>query len=164
MEIWTRIVQSNTFNFVVLMALFAFIISKCKLAEKLDSAILKIKETIENSENTKKDSLEELEKASQQTKNVLSEIQEIEDKGKINIANLEEKIVKDSEEQINSIKKSADKIIDAKEKEIASRLSKKTVLASLELAKEHIINLLKQNPSYHQKFIKESIEELNRLK
>jgi len=164
MEIWELIVKSNTFNFIIMVALFAFIIKKCKLTQKLDEAIAKIKETIEKSEVVKNNSLEELRQADEKTKNIVFELEEIDKKAQENIATLKEKIASDAEAQVNSIKLNADKIIDAKEKEIISHLSKKTILASIEIARKHIINLLKQNPDYHQKFIRESIEEINRLR
>ena len=164
MEIWTTIVQSNTFNFIIMIALFAFIIKKCKLAQKLDETILKIKETIDKSEDFKNASLEELKKADEKTNNIPAEIEEIEKAGEQNLKNIEEKLNKDSEDKINSIKANAEKAIDTKEKEIVSELSKKTILASIEVAKNHIINLLEKHPEYHQNFIKESIKELDRLK
>ena len=147
-----------------MIALFAFIIIKFNLIGKLDSAISKVKETIDNSQNAKLNSIEELKQADEAVKNVNNEVEEIENKAQENIVNLEKRLAQESENRVESIKKSADRIIDAKEKEIISRLSKKTVLASFEVARKHIINLLEQNPDYHQQFIKESIEELNRLK
>ena len=160
MELWSIIVKSNTFNFVLMIALFAFIIKKCKLGQKLDDAIVKIKETIEKSQAVYKESEEELNKNIEKTKNIAQEIKEIEQ----NLKSIEEKLNKDNENQINSIKLNADRVIEAKEKEIVSELSKKTILASVEVAKRHIIDLLKKHPEYHQNFIKESIEELDRLK
>ena len=164
MELWSIIVKSNTFNFVLMIALFAFIIKKCKLGQKLDDAIVKIKETIEKSQAVYKESEEELNKNIEKTKNIAQEIKEIEQKGEQNLKSIEEKLNKDNENQINSIKLNADRVIEAKEKEIVSELSKKTILASVEVAKRHIIDLLKKHPEYHQNFIKESIEELDRLK
>jgi F0F1-type ATP synthase membrane subunit b/b' len=143
---------------------FAILTIKLNLLGKIDDAISKIKEDIENSELAKSNSIEELEHTNEQVKNVGEEIKEIENKAQENIFNLEKKITQDSENQVNTIKKNADKLISAREREIISKLSKKTVLASFELAKKHIKNLLEQHPEYHQKFIKESIEELNRLK
>ncbi len=164
MEIWKIIVQSNTFNFIIMIVLFAFIIKKCKLNQKLDETIVNIKETIEKSEDFKNASLKELSEADEKTKNIAEEIKEIEQKGEQNLKNIEEKLNKDSEIQINSIKLNAEKIIDAKEKEIVSDITKKTILTSIEVAKKHIINLLKNHPEYHQSFVKQSIKELDRLK
>ena len=164
MEIWSVILKSNTFNFLIMVAICVAVVRKLNLSQKLDDTISNIKESIENSEIANQNSLEELKKADEQTKNVENEIAEIEQKGQENLSSLKDKISADTEFHINSIKLGADKIIDAKGKEIVSNLSKKTVLASIEIARQHIINLLKQHPDYHQKFIKESIEELNGLK
>ena len=164
MEFWKLIVESNTFNFVVLMALAILLIKKLKFNEKIDEAIAKIKETIDRSEAVRQESIEELNANIEKTKNVHLEIEEIEKRGQENLKNIEEKLNKNSENQVISIKQNADKIITSKEKEIVQNLSKKTVLASLEIAKNHVVNLLEKNPEYHQKFIEESIEELNRLK
>ena len=105
-----------------------------------------------------------MKQANEATKNVNEEAQQIEQIGQENLSNMKERITLDSEKQIDSIKKNADKIVEARGKEIISNLSKKTVLASFETAKKHIIRLLKENPDFHQKFIKESIKELDRLK
>ena len=164
MELIELILKSNLFNFIIMVAIIAHIAKKCNVSQKLDDAVSKVKELIENSELAKLNSIEELKESSEKTKNIEAEIDEIEQQGQENLSNMEEKITLDSEKQIQSIKKNADRILDGKEKEVVLKLSKKTVLASLELAKQHIINLLNQNPEYHKKFIKESIEELNRLK
>ena len=164
MELLKLIIESNLFNFLIMIAIIAHVAKKFNFAQKIDDSIAKIKETIEKSELAKENSIEELQKAHEATKNVHIESEQIEKQGQENLSNMKEKITLDSEKQINSINKNADKIINAKEKEIISNLSKKTVLASFETAKKHIIHLLQENPDFHQKFIKESIEELNRLK
>ena len=164
MEIWTLILKSNLFNFAIMLAILFFVIKKLDLCQKLDDAILKVKEKIEESELANKNSIEELKQASEKTENLQQEIEEIEQKGIENISNLENKIALETKEEIDAIKKNTQKAIIAQEKEISSNLSKKTILASLEVAKKHVINLLNQNPEYHRKFIEESIEELNRLK
>ena len=164
MEFLKLIIESNLFNFLIMIAIIAYVAKKFNFAQKLDDAILKVKETIENSELAKTKSIEELKQANEQTQNVGLETEQIKNQGQENLSNMKEKIISDSEKQINSIKKNADKITEAKEKEIVSNLSKKTVIASYETAKKHIIHLLKENPDFHQKFIKESIQELDRLK
>ena len=49
-------------------------------------------------------------------------------------------------------------------KKVALNLTQKTALASLEVAKNHIKNTLKEKPQYHNDFIQKSIDELDRLK
>ena len=163
-NIWTEILQTNTFNFIILVLLLAIIVKVCKLGSILESGINKVKETIDKSTLAKTSSIDELKQAEEKVSNVQNEIKEIEQKSNESIIKSEEKIQKETEKQIDSIKESTEKIIDSKEKEIISKLSKKTILASIELAKEHVKNLLKKNPEYHQQFIDESIKELDRLK
>ena len=164
MEIWELILKSNLINFIVMVAIFVAVAKKLNFSQKLDDAILKVKESIENSELDQKNSLEELKQAQEKTNNVENEITEIEEKAQENIEKIESRIASETDIQVNSIKENADKIISAKEREIISGLSKKTILASIEVARQHVIRLLKEHPDYHQKFIQESIEELNRLK
>ena len=164
MDFLNLVIESNIFNFLIMIVIFAFVFKKLEFSKKLDEAIVNIKETIEKSQEVFKESEDELNKNIEITKNIAGEIKEIEQKGEENLKNIEEKLNKDSENQINSIKLNADKIVDAKEKEIVSEITKKTILASVEVARKHIINLLKKHPEYHQNFIKESIKELDRLK
>ncbi|MBQ8476036.1 hypothetical protein IJ531_03140 [bacterium] len=65
MEIWKIIVQSNTFNFILMVLIFAWIIKASKLSQKLDDAVLKVKETIDNSTLAKEKSSEELKNANE---------------------------------------------------------------------------------------------------
>ena len=55
-------------------------------------------------------------------------------------------------------------MIESEGKKIISSLSQKTAFASVELAKKHIIETLKNKPQYHASFINSSIDELDRLK
>ena len=62
--------------------------------------------------------------------------------------------------KVTNIKNNIERAISAEEKTISARLSKKTALASSELAKQHIITLLEAHPELHEKYINQSIEEL----
>ena len=70
MEIWNLIVKSNTFNFILLVGVFVYIIKKFDLSNKIDTSINKIKETIDNSsfelENSKKELKEEVKQKKKQ--------------------------------------------------------------------------------------------------
>lgn len=158
------IVKSNAVTFLIIISFFGFIAYKTKLLQKLQNGVDKIKESIDNSDAARENSAKELEETSKEVANVEGEIQEIIDNSENNTENQKQKIENETTQQIEYIKESTKKTISAKEREIISGLSKKTILASLELARRHVIKLLEQNPDYHQKFIQESIEELDRLK
>lgn len=163
-QIWKIILESNTFNFIILVILFAIIIKVCKLSSLLESGINKVKETIDKSVISKEKSIAELKEAEEKVSNIHNEIEEIEKRNAEAISKSEEKISIETENQIDSINESITKLIDSKEKEIISRLSKKTILTSIEIAKENVKKILKKNPAFHEQFINESVKELDKVK
>ena len=164
MQIWTLIVQSNTFNFIVLILLLALILKLIKIDDKFQNAIDNIKRTINQSKNVFEKSVEDLKSASESASNTEYEIDLIKQKGDNNILNFEQENTKELEKQIDLINSNTQKELNSKESELISKLSQNTIRASIELAKLHITKLLEKNPSYHEKFINDSISELNRLK
>lgn len=163
-KIFKIIVETNTFNFLILVLLLGIIFKKLDINTKLNNAIDNVKKTIDNSISAKNKSDEDLGLAQKEVKNLTQEIDEIKQKNEESILKNKTILEEETNSQIETIKENAFKIINSKEKEIASRLSKKTVLATIELAKQHVINILNKDGSYHQKFIDESIKELDRLK
>ena len=77
MEIWTLIVKSNTFNFLILLGLIIFAIKFFKVGNLIESACTKVRETVEKSQNAKEDSKNELQKANEAVKNIAREVEEI---------------------------------------------------------------------------------------
>ena len=153
-------VQSNAFNFVTVILLLVIICKCAKVGQKLTSAQESVKDSIDNSIKAREDSIEELLKANAATESVKEEISEIEENCDNSITALNEKIEKETDVQIENIHKNTEKIINSENKQIVSELSGKTALAAVELAKKHIKEVLKNKPQYHQKFIEESINEL----
>lgn len=153
-------IQSNAFNFVCMIIILAIICKKAKLNDKLTSAQEKIKETIDKSIQNKESSIQELLNANERVKNVKDEILEIKQNSEKNIKLLKEKIEKETILQIENIENNTKKNIEAQNNNLTRDLIKNTALASYELAKKHIIEILQNKPQYHQKFIDESIEEL----
>ena len=76
---------------------------------------------------------------------------------------MSEKIAEDTQKQVESIKQNAEKVIEAEEKVIYTSLMKKTSLASLKTAESYIKNTLKDNEVLHDKYINESIDNLDGL-
>lgn len=50
-----------------------------------------------------------------------------------------------------------------KKKTLSAKMTEKTLNASIELAKKHIISTLENNQDLHNKFIDESIENIDRM-
>ena len=164
MEIWTLIVKSNAFNFLILLGLIIFAIKFFKVGSLIEKACTKVKETVENSDLEKENSKVELQKANETIKNIANEVKEIFDNAQKSAELMGEKILKDADLQAKNIEQNAKKVMEFESKKVALNLTQKTALASLEVAKNHIKNTLKEKPQYHNDFIQKSIDELDRLK
>ena len=164
MEIWTLIVKSNAFNFLILLGLIIFAIKFFKVGGLIEKACIKVKENVESSDLERENSQKELKVANETAKNIANEVKEIFDNAQKSAKLIGEKIMQDANTQVKSIEQNAKKTIESEGKKIALNLTQKTALASLEVAKSHIINTLEQKPQYHNDFIQKSIDELDRLK
>ena len=164
MEIWTIIVKSNAFNFLILLGFIIILAKVFKVGNLIDSACNKVKENVQNSDIAKENSEQKLKEANETVKNIANEVKEIFYNAQKNAELIGEKILKDADIRRENIYDNAQKTIEKEGKKIAMTLTQKTALASFEVAKNHIINTLKQKPDYHNDFIKQSIDELNRLK
>lgn len=163
-DFWNILVQSNTFNFAILVLIFAIIFVKLNLPEIFEKIKADVASSIEKAKSEKENAEKELKSAKKTFKNVENEIKEKLDGAKQNAATLSQQIIKNTEEQVKRIEKNIYKVIEAEEKNLSAKLTENTVKNSLDLAKEHIINQLKNNNELHQKFINDSIDEIDKVK
>ncbi len=163
MEIWNTIVQTNTFNFIIFVIIFAIILKFAKIGNLITSMQSKVNQYIKDSEIAKENSIAELQKAKDKAEKVDSEIKEIIDNADLNAMRLGRKILADANIQSENILINADKINDSNGKKIISELTQEAALLSVELAKRHIISVLNKKPQYHAKFVEDSIKELDRF-
>ena len=163
MEFWNLIVQSNTFNFLIFIGLFALLFKKINFGAMMDSLQAKVMSLIEDAKKAKDDSIVELKKTQEISSKVPTEVRNILDNAEVTADRLGKRILEEAEKQVNSIYKTTDNVVESEGQRIISNLSQKTALASLELAKSHIVKTLKEKPQYHVKFIEDSINELDRF-
>ena len=164
MEIWNIIVQSNAFNFIIFVVIFAIILKAAKIGSRIENSQAKVKQHIDDSTNAKEKSIVDLKTAQEAASKVGKEIKEILDNADLQAMRLGRKILADANVMSENIILNADKINDANGKKIISELSVSTAIASADLAKKHIISTLNKKPQYHAKFIEDSINELDRFK
>lgn len=162
-EIWDLIVKSNTFNFVLLVAIFVYFASKLDFSKILAKLQQDIINAIEAVKNNKKLAGEKLEKAKDSVKNLDSEI-ELEIKQANDTARaISETIFGTAGKRIETINNNVAKSIRNEEKSLSDKLTEKAASAAVALAKNHIINTLKARPDLQDKYINESIQELDRI-
>lgn len=164
MEIWNKIVESNTFNFIIFLLIFVWICKKCKISSMIETMQKRVISLIEDAKQAKEKSIDELKNTQNFVANVENEVEEILSTAEQNAERLGQKILKDAEIQVSSILANTDKVVESEGQKIISSLSKKTTIASIEVAKKHIIDTLNERPHYHADFINDSIDELDRLK
>jgi len=162
-HIWNVFVTSNLFNFVVFIAIFAWIFKKFDLKGMLTGLQKKVADIIESAKKEKADAVKELKTAESAVANLDTELKVIVNDAQKSAEVISEKILKEAEKQIESIESNALKVIDAEEKLLVSTLSKSTSKASVKIAQAHIEKVLADTPTLQEKYINESIDELDRL-
>ena len=164
MNIWNVILESNTFNFIILVFVIIGLSIWLKTTSKLQNVVDGVKKQIGDSDSTKEKSIIELKEAEELLKTTDTEVDEIEANMKKSISLIQQSILKQENELMEALEQNTQKTLSSNENKAIQNLSKKTISASFELAKHHVVKLLENNPQYHQKFIEDSINELDGLK
>lgn len=162
-HIWNIIVTSNTFNFAVMLIILGMIFKKFNIMQGLENSIQKVIDSIEKSKAEKKSAQEKLAAANDLIKNLDNEIADqlntAQEQGEI----LHTNISKDAENRIANIENSIERIVSSEEKTVSTAIAKKTAAAAVSTAENHIKTILKTSPELHDRYIRESIEELDRI-
>lgn len=149
-------------NFIVFALIIGFVLKQVvhpKVMLEQEQTI--IENQIKDSETTKTESEIRLATIEDSMANVEKEIDSIISASEENAKLVGEKIVKDGEKTALIIKENTEKAIENSRTILKNDLLKRASLASVEIAKTHIINELSWNQGLHDKLIDESIEALN---
>jgi len=160
LSIWSDILTSNLFNFVVMLFVLGWIIKKFDIAGVLEKGRKNIEDRIILSKVTKENAVEDLFKTQSNSQAVEDEVFEILNKADKNALTVGEKLVDDAYKQAESFGKAVEKTVDGNIKALKLNLSNKTADAAVKLARKHIENELQKDKNLHMKFIDESIEAL----
>ena len=96
--------------------------------------------------------------------NLPQDIKEIEKNSAHKIDIFAKKVEQNTADTIKSLEDNIEKTIEIEEKKISNIITEETRNFSIEKAKQNIINLLNSNPELHNKFIQNSIDELDKVK
>lgn len=162
-KIWDIIIKSNTFNFIIFVAILAWVFNKINVKGMIEGLQQKIIKIIEDAKKEKEEAHQSLKVAQKAVENLPKELESIVSDAKKSADVISEKILTEAQKQIESIEQNAQKVIDAEEKLLIAKLTKSTSNVSVDLAKTHIQNVLEQTPTLQEKYINESIDELDRL-
>ncbi len=154
------IARTNLFNFVIFLSIIIFLVKKVQVGTKLEVMQTSINEQIDTSKAVKEESATKLRGIKKSLKNIEKEITSIIDTSETNAKLVGEKILQEAEKTALVIKENTEKAIENSQILLKNELLKKASLASIEVAKNHIIQELISNNELHDKLIDESIEAL----
>ena len=162
-HIWNTIIYSNTFNFVVFVAILIYVAKKINIGAAITALQEKIIKIIEDAKKEKNESITLLSNAQKEVENLPSVLDSMIKDAQKSAEVISEKLLSQAKIQLENIEANAQKVIEAEEKMLADKLRKNTSLSSVNSAKKHIENVLAQTPSLHEKYINDSIDEIDRL-
>ena len=160
MNIWNIIVESNTFNFIIMVAIFAIIAKKMNITVLINNIKQSIIDKINRADSNKAEAQERFSNAKKLAKNIDKDVKNNIDNAMKKADAIEAQIIAEAESKVNYLKKNAESVIKSEEKLIENNIINNTIKISSELAKEKIIAALNSNPELHNKYIEESIKAI----
>lgn len=158
------ILHSNIINFIIMLYILYAIIKKINPGKSFETSISGIEAGIKKSDKEKAKSQKILKEAKELIDGLPQDIEALEQNSADKIKVFKEKIEENTQKTIFDIEKNVDRAISMEEKKISNLMTEKTSGYSLEIAKQHILNLLETNPELHNQFILNSLDELDKVK
>ena len=159
--IWEYIGRTNLFNFIIFLSVFILIWKMAKLGDMLERAKQSVIDHIEESKSKKADSEDHLKQIEETVSHLGEEIEGLIKKSEDNAKLVGEKILQDAGNMAEGIRDNARKVVENKSALLKNDILRRASQASIDVARNHIINELRDNDGLHQKLIDESIEAIN---
>ena len=156
--------KTNLFNFIIFLSILIFLFKKIDVVGMLDNMKNVVIENIESSKTSKSDSETHLKEIEEKVSHIEEEIDGIIKKSEQNAKLVGEKIIEDANHTVESIKDNSKKLVENKSALLKNDILRRASEASIEVARNHIVNELNNNYDLHQKLIDESLEALNSYK
>lgn len=156
--------RTNLFNFVIFLSILIFLFKKIDVVGMLENMKNAVIENIEASKTSKSESETHLKEIEEKVSHVEEEIDGIIKKSEQNAKLVGEKIIEDANHTVESIKDNSKKLVENKSALLKNDILKRASEASIEVARNHIVNELNNNYDLHQRLIDESLEALNGYK
>ena len=153
--------KTNLFNFIIFLSILIFLFKKIDVVGMLENMKNAVIENIEASKTSKSESETHLKEIQEKVSHIEEEIDGIIKKSEQNAKLVGEKIIEDANHTVESIKDNSKKLVENKSALLKNDILKRASEASIEVARNHIVNELNNNYDLHQKLIDESLEALN---
>ena len=156
--------KTNLFNFIIFLSILIFLFKKIDVVGMLENMKNAVIENIEASKTSKSESETHLKEIQEKVSHIEEEIDGIIKKSEQNAKLVGEKIIEDANHTVESIKDNSKKLVENKSALLKNDILKRASEASIEVARNHIVNELNNNYYLHQRLIDESLEALNSYK
>ena len=156
--------RTNLFNFIIFLSILIFLFKKIDVVGMLENMKNAVIENIEASKTSKSESETHLKEIQEKVSHIEEEIDGIIKKSEQNAKLVGEKIIEDANHTVESIKDNSKKLVENKSALLKNDILRRASEASIEVARNHIVNELNNNYDLHQKLIDESLEALNSYK
>lgn len=156
--------KTNLFNFIIFLSILIFLFKKIDVVGMLENMKNAVIENIEASKTSKSESETHLKEIQEKVSHIEEEIDGIIKKSEQNAKLVGEKIIEDANHTVESIKDNSKKLVENKSALLKNDILRRASEASIEVARNHIVNELNNNYDLHQKLIDESLEALNNYK
>ena len=155
------IARTNLFNFIIFASIIAYLFIKLDVIGGLNKGTEGVAEKIDDSETAKDESEVKLKTIEDKIANLEEEVDNIIKQSETNAEKVGEQIITDANKSADNIQTNTLKLIENKTGIVKNDIMRRASLASVEVAKGHIINELNNNSDLHNKLIDESIESIN---
>ena len=155
------IARTNLFNFIIFAGIILYLFIKLDVVGGLDKGAEGIAEKIDDSKNLKEESEIKLSAIENTVAHVEDEVEQIIKQSEENAKLVGGQILSEAEKSVENIKSNALKLIENKTDVLKNDIMRRASFASVEVAKEQIVNELNNNAELHNKLIDESIESIN---
>ena len=156
--------KTNLFNFIIFLSILIFLFKKIDVVGMLENMKNAVIENIEASKTSKSESETHLKEIQEKVSHIEEEIDGIIKKSEQHAKLVGEKIIEDANHTVESIKDNSKKLVENKSALLKNDILRRASEASIEVARNHIVNELNNNYDLHQKLIDESLEALNSYK
>lgn len=159
-NLWNIIVESNTFNFIILVVIFLIVFKELNVPEILTKIRDNVAKSIENANNEKDNAIEKLDSAKKVFAKTDKDIEEKMNNAKLSAKTLVEEIDRNTLSKIERINNNISMVTNSEERRISDELISETMEKATNLALQKIKIRLNEDSSLHDKFIEQSIEEI----
>lgn len=154
------IARTNLFNFIIFAGIIIFLVKKLKVNAKMENSVVEINKTIENSETAKSESETKLSAIAESMTHLADEVDAIIAESDERAELVGAKIIDGAEKAVLVVKDNTEKALENSRMLLKNDLIRRASLASVEIAKAHILEELSKNVDLHNKLIDESIDAI----